>query len=275
MLNDKMNALIEEVSGSLAEREELVHTLALALLTRKNLFVLGKPGQAKSLAIDLFRERITGARQFNVLMSKGIDQEQLFGRLDLASIIPGHIARSILENDPVYRDMKAEMEIALEHMRSDPGNRGYIDEVKKQSDTMAAYEKGMAQLYGGTPQMITENKIPDSHICFADEIFKANEGVLNCLLKALNERTYTNEGVTVKIPVISFVSASNEIPNFNDPEEQSLRALYDRFDFKFLATGIGVVFFMVVAVFVVIFLVTMLSLVKEFIGELYEEIVFR
>lgn len=45
--------------------------------------------------------------------------------------------------------------------------------------------------------------------------------------------------------------------------------------FKFLATGIGVVFFMVVAVFVVIFLVTMLSLVKEFIGELYEEIVFR
>lgn len=128
--------------------------------------------------------------------------------------------------------MKAEMEISLEHMRSDPGNRGYIDEVKKQSDTMAAYEKGMAQLYGGTPQMITENKIPDSHICFADEIFKANEGVLNSLLKALNERTYTNEGVTVKIPVISFVSASNEIPNFNDPEEQSLRALYDRFDFK-------------------------------------------
>ena len=232
MLNDKMNALIEEVSGCLAEREELVHTLALALLTRKNLFVLGKPGQAKSLAIDLFRERITGARQFNVLMSKGIDQEQLFGRLDLASIIPGHIARSILENDPVYRDMKAEMEISLEHMRSDPGNRGYIDEVKKQSDTMAAYEKGMAQLYSGTPQMITENKIPDSHICFADEIFKANEGVLNSLLKALNERTYTNEGVTVKIPVISFVSASNEIPNFNDPEEQSLRALYDRFDFK-------------------------------------------
>ena len=55
MLNDKMNALIEEVSGCLAEREELIHTLALALLTRKNLFVLGKPGQAKSLAIDLFR----------------------------------------------------------------------------------------------------------------------------------------------------------------------------------------------------------------------------
>ena len=72
----------------------------------------------------------------------------------------------------------------------------------------------------------------ESHICFLDEIFKANDGLLNSLLKALNEHVYTNEGVSVKIPVISFFSASNEIPNFNNPEEKSLRALYDRFDFK-------------------------------------------
>lgn len=52
------------------------------------------------------------------------------------------------------------------------------------------------------------------------------------MLKALNERKYTNEGVTTDIPVISFFSASNEIPNFNNPEEKCLRALYDRFDFK-------------------------------------------
>lgn len=39
MLNDKMNALIDEVCSELAEREELVHTIALALLTGKNLFV--------------------------------------------------------------------------------------------------------------------------------------------------------------------------------------------------------------------------------------------
>ena len=61
---------------------------------------------------------------------------------------------------------------------------------------------------------------------------QANDGVLNSLLKALNERTYTNEGVSVSIPVISFFAASNEIPNFHNPEEKSLRALYDRFDFK-------------------------------------------
>ena len=87
MLKTKMNAVISEVCDSLAERDELIHVIALALLTRKNLFVLGEPGQAKSQAIDRFRSHITDAKQFDVLMSKGIDQEQLFGRLDLAETV--------------------------------------------------------------------------------------------------------------------------------------------------------------------------------------------
>ena len=73
--------------------------------------------------------------------------------------------------------------------------------------------------------MLTANKIPESHIVVLDEIFKANDGVLNSLLKALNEHVYTNEGVSVKIPVISFFSASNEIPNLNNLEEKPLRAV--------------------------------------------------
>lgn len=63
-LRDKMLAVIDDVNGSVAEREELVEMIAIALLTRKNLFVLGDPGQAKSYAINLFRQHITGARQF-------------------------------------------------------------------------------------------------------------------------------------------------------------------------------------------------------------------
>jgi len=61
---------------------------------------------------------------------------------------------------------------------------------------------------------------------------QANDGILNALLTALNERRYTNEGYTIGIPVISFFSASNEIPNFSDPAESILRPLYDRFELK-------------------------------------------
>ena len=232
MLNDKMNALIEEVCGELAEREELVHTIALTLLTGKNLFVLGEPGQAKSQAIDLFRSHITGAKQFDILMSKGTDQEQLFGRLDLASIIPGHVSRSVLEKDEGYQKMVGYLKRLLEDAAKDTDTGNFLVAAGELQKRMESYRRCLIELHSGMPEMVTANKIPESHICFLDEIFKANDGVLNSLLKALNERTYTNEGVSVSIPVISFFAASNEIPNFHNPEEKSLRALYDRFDFK-------------------------------------------
>lgn len=228
MQHKKMKAIIREVCESLAEREELVETIALALLTRKNIFVLGEPGQAKSQAIDLFRSHISDAKQFEILMSKGIDQEQLFGRLDLASIIPGHVSNSRLKNDPKYAQMREKLG---ELMASASEPRDYA-ELSELQTAMVRYKSALALQSGGKPEILTEDKIPDSHLCFLDEIFKANDGVLNSLLKALNERIYTNEGVTVSIPVISFFSASNEIPNFNNPEEKCLRALYDRFDFK-------------------------------------------
>lgn len=228
MLYGKMNAVIAEVSGTLAERGELVHTIALALLTRKNLFVLGEPGQAKSQAIDTFRSHIVGAKQFDILMSKGIDQEQLFGRLDLASIIPGNVSNSRLKDDPKYEAMRVQLKQLMDTAATD---QEYMELASLQSN-MLRYRNAMALYNQGNPEILTEGKIPDCHICFLDELFKANDGVLNSLLKALNERKYTNEGVTMTIPVVSFFSASNEIPNFNNPEEKCLRALYDRFDFK-------------------------------------------
>lgn len=228
MLKTKMNAVISEVSDSLAERDELIHIIALALLTRKNLFVLGDPGQAKSQAIDRFRSHITDAKQFDVLMSKGIDQEQLFGRLDLASIIPGHISNSRLKNDAKYCEMQKQLKVLMDNAQTD----AEFIQLAELQGKMSRYQGALALYNQGSPEILTDGKIPDSHICFLDELFKANDGVLNSLLKALNERKYTNEGVTTDIPVISFFSASNEIPNFNNPEEKCLRALYDRFDFK-------------------------------------------
>jgi MoxR-like ATPase len=89
---------------------------------------------------------------------------------------------------------------------------------------MEDHWKRLVELHGGTSEMLTANKIPDNHINFWDEIFKAGDEVLNNLLKALNEHIYNN-GIKVKSPVISFFSASNEIPNLNNLEEKPLRAV--------------------------------------------------
>lgn len=85
MLRDKMLAVIADVNRDVAERSDLVEMISIALLTRKNLFILGAPGQAKSYAVNSFRSRITGARQFERLLSKQTDEEQLFGRVDLST----------------------------------------------------------------------------------------------------------------------------------------------------------------------------------------------
>ena len=54
-LREKMLAVMAEVNRDVAERSELVEMISIALLTRKNLFILGAPGQAKSYAINSFR----------------------------------------------------------------------------------------------------------------------------------------------------------------------------------------------------------------------------
>ena len=95
-LRDRMLAVIADVSGQIVEREELINMIAIALLTRKNLYILGAPGQAKSAAINSFRSRIEGAKQFERLLSKQTDEDQLFGRVDLASLIPGSLPEAYL-----------------------------------------------------------------------------------------------------------------------------------------------------------------------------------
>lgn len=47
-LRDKMLAVMADVNSAVSEREELVELIAIALLTRKNLFILGDPGQARA-----------------------------------------------------------------------------------------------------------------------------------------------------------------------------------------------------------------------------------
>lgn len=231
MLREKMIAVISEVNEQVAERAELIRYIAIALLTRKNLFILGGTGQAKSYVVDLFRERIQGTKQFKYTLSKGTDEEQLFGRLDLGSLIPGGVPAEVLEKDPSYQKLSQDARMSHQSYEAAPIEKNYQSFLEAAS-RLEKYRRAMGQAGHGRPSVITEGKIPESHIVFLDEVFKANDGLLNALLTALNEREYTNEGVTMEIPAISFFAASNEIPNFSDPAESILRPLYDRFELK-------------------------------------------
>lgn len=231
MLREKMQAVMAEVNSEVAEREKLVEYIAIALLTKSNLFILGDTGQAKSYAINRFRTRITGARQFEYLLSKQCDEEKLFGRLDLGSLIPGGVSEAVLSLDRMFLLLCEKLRHAREDYDNNPGE-DTMRHLSECTNEVEQYRRALSALCPIQPNIITTGKIPDSEIVFLDEIFKANDGILNALLTALNERRYTNEGRTVDIPVVSFFAASNEIPNFSDPAEGILRPLYDRFQLK-------------------------------------------
>jgi MoxR-like ATPase len=75
---------------------------------------------------------------------------------------------------------------------------------------------------------VTSHKLPEAHIAFLDEIFKANSSILNALLTIINERVFHNGRERVRVPLITLFGASNELP-----DEDELTALYDRFMLRF------------------------------------------
>jgi MoxR-like ATPase len=91
------------------------------------------------------------------------------------------------------------------------------------------------------------SKFATSEIAFLDEVWKASPQVANMLLDGLEERLVTDGDDDLRIPLISAVAASNEVP-----DDKALRAAYDRFlvrlsldyihdpdDFRAMLTSVG------------------------------------
>ncbi len=87
---------------------------------------------------------------------------------------------------------------------------------------------------------VTTNKLPEAHVAFLDEVFKASSSILNAILTIINERLFHNGRQVGAVPLLTLFGASNELP-----EDDELLALYDRFllrvvvgyiaeDFRFL-----------------------------------------
>ena len=76
---------------------------------------------------------------------------------------------------------------------------------------------------------VTSNKLPEAHIAFLDEVFKASSSILNAILTIINERFFHNGRQVSAVPLLTLFGASNELP-----EDDELLALYDRFLLRFV-----------------------------------------
>ena len=76
----------------------------------------------------------------------------------------------------------------------------------------------------GTVATVTTRMLPEGEFVFLDELFNANSAILNNLLTVLNERLYRRGAEVHQLPLLSLFAASNHLP-----EDEALRALFDRF----------------------------------------------
>ncbi len=78
---------------------------------------------------------------------------------------------------------------------------------------------------------VTDGLLPEAHVAYIDEVFKAGPANLNLMLSIMNERLFYNDGRPQRCNLISLFGASNEVPQGD--EETALAAFADRFLLRF------------------------------------------
>lgn len=89
------------------------------------------------------------------------------------------------------------------------------------------------KLREGTLETNTEGMLPEADLVFLDELLNANSAILNSLLTVLNERQLRRGREILKLPLLMAVGASNHLP-----EEEALRALFDRFLLRVVSNNV-------------------------------------
>lgn len=112
----KLRDIISELKSETVEREVEADLLVRAILAGQNALLIGEPGVAKSLLIDLLVERME-ASIFTLLMAKDTPSEQVLGPVSLAA----------LERDEFQRITTGKLP---------ESNIGWIDEIFKANSTV-------------------------------------------------------------------------------------------------------------------------------------------
>ncbi len=164
---EKAKALSESVltpmKRAFVGKDEIIDLLAISLVGRENLFLMGPPGTAKSALVNDLASRIHG-QSFDYLLTRFTEPNELFGPFDIRKLREGELITN------------------------------------------------------------KEGMLPEADLIFLDELLNANSAVLNSLLMALNERVFRRGRETIHMPMLMVVGASNHLP-----EDEALRALFDRF----------------------------------------------
>lgn len=88
---EKLNSVLRYTKDSFIGKDEIVDLLGISLIARENAFLLGPPGTAKSAIIRLLSGCVKEGRNFEYLLTRFTEPNELFGPFDIRKLKEGEL----------------------------------------------------------------------------------------------------------------------------------------------------------------------------------------
>jgi len=88
---DKLNQVLQFVKESFIGKDEIIDLLGISLIARENAFLLGPPGTAKSAIIRQLSKSIKGGKNFEYLLTRFTEPNEIFGPFDIRKLKDGEL----------------------------------------------------------------------------------------------------------------------------------------------------------------------------------------
>ncbi|UTA66944.1 AAA family ATPase [Emticicia sp. 21SJ11W-3] len=88
---EKLNKALTELKSIFVGKNEIIDLLGIGLVARENAFLLGPPGTAKSAIVRALSERIAQGKNFEYLLTRFTEPNEIFGPFDIKKLKEGEL----------------------------------------------------------------------------------------------------------------------------------------------------------------------------------------
>ncbi len=88
---DKLDKVLTYIKHSFIGKDEIIDLLGISLIAKENLFLLGPPGTAKSAIIRLLSQCLDGGKNFEYLLTRFTEPNEIFGPFDIRKLKEGEL----------------------------------------------------------------------------------------------------------------------------------------------------------------------------------------
>lgn len=88
---EKLNSVLSHIKTSFVGKNEIIDLLGISLLAKENAFLLGPPGTAKSAIIRSLSNCIEDGKNFEYLLTKFTEPNEIFGPFDIRKLKEGEL----------------------------------------------------------------------------------------------------------------------------------------------------------------------------------------